>query len=178
MRQQIQKNFLNLLDNQDQILIPKKRKISLFLTILWHIIIQTIYKIYQTEFLSLNSTLVFQSIEMVIKFLRALYSEELVNYILEAIDEILSTSSSTARQVSYKISFLQEIQFVDDNLSAIKTIRMQNCFTNSSIKSLDLCEILSNRKLMIFCQFLLTMKNFEKQTTIYYVTIIMKIVRV
>ncbi|KII66804.1 hypothetical protein RF11_15273 [Thelohanellus kitauei] len=80
------------------------------------------------------------------KNFKTLYSGKLVNLILESIDENLLTSSTTAREISSKISLLQEIQLVADSWRAIKTTTIQNCFTNCGFRPLDISEILSNEE--------------------------------
>jgi hypothetical protein len=46
--------------------------------------------------------------------LKALYRAKLVNYILEAIQENLLASSSTAKEFSARIDLLQAVQFIAD----------------------------------------------------------------
>ena len=75
-----------------------------------------------------------------------MYRGKLVNYILESIDENLLTSSTTAKEISSKISLLQGIQFVADSWRAIKTTTIQNCFSVCGLKPLEIPEISSNEE--------------------------------
>jgi hypothetical protein len=64
----------------------------------------------QLEFLSPNSTYLVQPMDMgIIKNWKTLYRAKLVNYILEAIQENLLTSSSTAKKVNTRIDLLQAV---------------------------------------------------------------------
>jgi hypothetical protein len=51
----------------------------------------------------------------VIKNLNTLYCAKLVNFILEAIEGKLLTSSSTAKEVSARIDLLEAVQFIADS---------------------------------------------------------------
>jgi hypothetical protein len=67
----------------------------------------------QLEFLSPNTTSVVQPTDMrIINNLKNLYRTMLVNYILEAIQENLLTSSSTAKQANARIDLLHAVQFI------------------------------------------------------------------
>jgi hypothetical protein len=62
----------------------------------------------QLEFLSPNTTSLVQSMDMgTIKNLKTLYRTKLVNYIFEATEENLLTSSSTAKEVSARTDLSQ-----------------------------------------------------------------------
>ncbi|XP_035209659.1 uncharacterized protein LOC118184117, partial [Stegodyphus dumicola] len=82
----------------------------------------------------------------VIKNFKTLYRGKLVNYVLESIDENLLTTSTTAREISSKISLLQAIQFAADSWRAIKATTIQNCFTNCGFKRLEISKNLSNEE--------------------------------
>jgi hypothetical protein len=70
-------------------------------------------KNFQQKFLSPNTTSLVQTKDMgIIKNLEPSYHVELVNYILEAIQENLLTSSSTAKKVSARIELLKAVQFI------------------------------------------------------------------
>jgi hypothetical protein len=62
----------------------------------------------------------------------------LVNYILEAIQENLLTSSSTVKEVSTKIHSLQTAQFIADSWQRVSTKTIQNCFAFCGFKHLYL----------------------------------------
>jgi hypothetical protein len=70
----------------------------------------------------------------IITNLKALYCAQLVNYILEAIQENLLTSSSTAKEVSARIDLLQAIQFIADSWQRVSTKTIQNCFARCGFK--------------------------------------------
>jgi hypothetical protein len=69
----------------------------------------------QLEFLSSNTTSLVQPMDMGIIKMTTLYCAKLVNYILEATEENLLTSSSTAKEVSARIDLLQAVQFIADS---------------------------------------------------------------
>jgi hypothetical protein len=53
-----------------------------------------------------------------------------VNRILDATEENLLTSFSTAMEVSSKVNLLQAVQFVADSLREIGSKTIQNCFSH------------------------------------------------
>jgi hypothetical protein len=57
----------------------------------------------------------------------------LVNYILEAIEENLLTSS-TAKEVSARIDLLQAVQFITNSWGRVSTKTIQNCFAKCGFK--------------------------------------------
>jgi hypothetical protein len=64
----------------------------------------------------------------IIKNIKTLYLAKLVNYILEAIQENLLTSSSTAKEVSAWIDLVQALQFIADNWLRVSMKIIQDCF--------------------------------------------------
>ncbi|XP_035212025.1 tigger transposable element-derived protein 6-like [Stegodyphus dumicola] len=139
--------FRNWLTSWDRNLQHKKRKILLIVdNCAAHPHLDNLQNI-QLEFLPPNTTSLMQPMDMgVIKNFKTLYRGKLVNYILESIDENLLTTSTTAREISSKISLLQAIQFVADSWRAIKATTIQNCFTNCGFKPLEISENLSNEE--------------------------------
>jgi hypothetical protein len=65
--------------------------------------------------------------------MKTLYGAKLVNYLLETIQENL-TSSSTA-EVSARTDALQAVQFIADNWRRISTKTIGNCFAHRSFKT-------------------------------------------
>jgi hypothetical protein len=96
-------------------------------------------KKYQLEFLCLNTTSLVQPMDMeIIKNLKTLYCSKLVNYILEAIQENLLTSSSTDKEVSARIHPLQAVQFIADSWRRVSSKTIQNCLACCGFKHSDL----------------------------------------
>jgi hypothetical protein len=62
----------------------------------------------------------------------------LVNYILEAVEENLLTSSSTDKEVSARINLLQAVQFIADSWQRVSTKTIQNCFAHCNFKHSNL----------------------------------------
>jgi hypothetical protein len=75
---------------------------------------------------------------VIITNLKTLYCAKLVNYILEANEEHLLTSSSTAKEVSARIDLLQAVQFTADSWRRVSTKTVQNCFAYCDFKCSDL----------------------------------------
>jgi hypothetical protein len=76
----------------------------------------------QREFLFPNTTSLIQPINTgIIKNLKTLYHTKLVNYILEAIQENLLTSSPSAKKVSIRIDLLQTVQFIANSWQIVNT---------------------------------------------------------
>ncbi|KFM64333.1 Tigger transposable element-derived protein 4, partial [Stegodyphus mimosarum] len=93
----------------------------------------------QLEFLSPTTTALFQPMDMsIIKTFMTLYRERLVNYILEAIEESLLTSSSKASEVSAKVNIIQPVKFVADSWRKVSSETIQNCFSHCGFKHLVL----------------------------------------
>ncbi|XP_067126959.1 tigger transposable element-derived protein 6-like [Centruroides vittatus] len=89
------------------------------------------------EFLPINNTSLVQPMNMgIIKNLKILYHEKLVNYILEAIEENLLTSSMAKE--SARINLLQAVQFVADSWREISNKTIQHCFAQCGFKHPDL----------------------------------------
>jgi hypothetical protein len=74
----------------------------------------------------------------IIKNLKTFYHARLVNYVLEAIEESLLTSSSTATEVSAKVNILQAVTFLADSWQNISSETIQNCFSRCGFKHLVL----------------------------------------
>jgi hypothetical protein len=70
----------------------------------------------------------------IIKNLKILYHGRLVKHNLEAIEENLLTSFSTAKKVSSKVNLLQVVQFVADSWREIGSKTIQNCFSHCDLK--------------------------------------------
>jgi hypothetical protein len=62
----------------------------------------------------------------------------LVNYILEAVQENLLTSSSAAKGVSARIDVLQAVKLIADSWRRLSTKIIQNCFAHYCFKHSDL----------------------------------------
>ncbi|XP_035232701.1 tigger transposable element-derived protein 6-like [Stegodyphus dumicola] len=91
----------------------------------------------QLKFLPPRTTTSVQPMHMgIIKNLKTLYRARLVNYILEAIEEILLTSSSKANEVSAKVKILQVVTFVADSWRKVSSETIQNCFSHCGFKHL------------------------------------------
>jgi hypothetical protein len=88
----------------------------------------------QLEFLPLNTISLVQAMVMgIIKNLK-MFRGKLVNHILDAIEENLLTSFSTAKEVSSKVNLLQVVQFVADSWREIGSKTIQNCFSHCGLK--------------------------------------------
>jgi hypothetical protein len=70
--------------------------------------------------------------------MKTLYLANLINYIFEAIQENLLTSSSAAKEVSARIDLLQAVQFIADIWRRVSTETIQNCFAHYGFKHSDL----------------------------------------
>ncbi|XP_028677229.1 tigger transposable element-derived protein 4-like [Erpetoichthys calabaricus] len=93
----------------------------------------------QLEFLPPRTTALVQPMDMgIIKNLKIFYRARLVNYVLEATEENLLTSSSTATEVSAKVNVLQAVTFVADSWRKISSETIQNCFSHSGFRHLIL----------------------------------------
>jgi hypothetical protein len=87
----------------------------------------------QLEFLPVNTTSLVQAMGMVIIKNLKMYRGKLVNHILDAIEENLLTSFSTAKEVSSKVN-LQAVQSVADSWREIGSKTIQNCFSHWGLK--------------------------------------------
>jgi hypothetical protein len=86
------------------------------------------------EFLPVSTTSLVQAMDMgIIKNLKMLYRGKLVNHILDAIEETLLTSFSTAKEVSSKVNLLQAVQFVADSWRDISSKTIQNCLSHCGL---------------------------------------------
>jgi hypothetical protein len=74
----------------------------------------------------------------IIQNLKTFYRARLVNYVLEAIEESLLTSSSAATEVSVKVNILQAVTFLADCWQNISSDTIQNCFSHCGFKHLVL----------------------------------------
>jgi hypothetical protein len=93
----------------------------------------------QLEFLPPNTTSLVKSMDMgIITNLKTLYRTKLVNYILEATEENLLTSSSTAKEVSIRTDPLQAVQLTANSWQGVSTKTIQNCFAHCGFKHSDL----------------------------------------
>ena len=93
----------------------------------------------QLEFLPPRTTALVQPMDMgIIKNLKTFYRARLVNYVLEAIEEGLLTSSSTAREVCATVNILQAVTFVADSWRKMSSETIQNCFSHCGFKHLVL----------------------------------------
>jgi hypothetical protein len=63
-----------------------------------------------------------------------LYRGKLVNHVLDAIEENLLTSFSTAKEVSSKVNLLQAVQFFTNSWREIGSKTNQNCFSHCGLK--------------------------------------------
>jgi hypothetical protein len=63
-----------------------------------------------------------------------LYRRKLVNNILDAIEENLLISFSTAKEVNSKVNLLQAVQFVANSWREIGSKIIQNCFSHCGLK--------------------------------------------
>ena len=83
----------------------------------------------QLEFLPSNTTSLIQPMDQgIIKNLKTLYRKELVHMTLAYIEETILNPSSTAIDVSSKISILQAVSFVAKSWQAVKEATIINCF--------------------------------------------------
>ena len=86
----------------------------------------------QLEFLPPNTTSLIQPMDQgIIKNLKTLYRKELVHMTLAYTEENILNPSSTAIDVSSKISILQAVSFVAKNWRAVKEATTINCFSKA-----------------------------------------------
>jgi hypothetical protein len=91
-------------------------------------------KYIQVELLSPNTTFLVQPMDVgIIQNLKTLCHAKLVNYILEAIQEYLLTSSP-AKEASARIDILQAVQFIVDSWQKVNTKTIQNCSAHCGFK--------------------------------------------
>jgi hypothetical protein len=104
----------------------------------------------------------------------------LVNHILDAIEENLLTSFSTAKDVSSNVNLLQAVQFVADSWREISSKSIQNCFSHYGLKhsGLGMPETAKSEYEAISEENKLgTMKNLKVSTIMLNVTMKINIVR-
>ena len=80
----------------------------------------------------------------IIKNLKTLYRKELVHMTLAYIEENILNPSSTAIDVSSKISILQAVSFVVKSWWAVKEATITNCFRKAGFFTLSPCVIDEN----------------------------------
>jgi hypothetical protein len=88
----------------------------------------------QLEFLPVSTTSLVHAMDMVIIKNLKMYRGKLVNHILDAMEEDLLTSFSTAKEVSSKVNLVQAVQFVADSWREIGSKTNQNCFSHCGLK--------------------------------------------
>jgi hypothetical protein len=66
--------------------------------------------------------------------LKTLYHAKFINYIHEAIQENLQTSSSAANEVSARVDLLHAVQFITNSWRTVITKTIQNCFADCGFK--------------------------------------------
>ena len=99
----------------------------------------------QLEFLPPNTTSLIQPMDQgIIKNLKTLYRKELVHMTLAYIEENILNPSSTAIDVSSKISILQAVSFVAKSWQAVKEATIINCFSKAGFFTLSPCVIDEN----------------------------------
>ena len=99
----------------------------------------------QLEFLPPNTTSLIQPMDHgIIKNLKTLYRKELVRMILAYLEETILNPSSTAIDVSSKISILQAVSFVAKSWRAVKEAAIINCFRKAGFFILSPCVIDQN----------------------------------
>jgi hypothetical protein len=64
-----------------------------------------------------------------------MYRGKLVNHVLNAIEENLLTSFSTAKKVSSKFNLLQAVQFVANSWREIGSKTIQKCLSHCGLKN-------------------------------------------
>ena len=80
----------------------------------------------------------------IIKNLKTLYRKELVHMTLAHLEETILNLSSTAIDVSSKISILQAVSFVAKSWRAVKEATIINCFRKAGFFTLSPCVIDEN----------------------------------
>ena len=99
----------------------------------------------QLKFLPPNTTSLIQPMDQgIIKNLKTLYRKELVHVTLAYIEENILNPSSTAIDVSSKISILQAVSFVAKSWRAVKEATIINCFSKAGFFTLPPCVIDEN----------------------------------
>lgn len=129
--------FTEWLKDWDKELQPQSRKVLLLIdNCKPHPRLDCLNNI-QMEFLPPRTTALVQPMDMgIIKNLKTFYRTRLVNYVLEAIEDSLLTSSSTAIEISAKVNVLQAITFVADSWRKISNDTIRNCFSKCGFKHL------------------------------------------
>ena len=99
----------------------------------------------QLEFLPPNTTSLIQPIDQgIIKNLKTLYRKELVHMTLAYIEENILNPSSTAIDVSSKISILQAVSSVSKSGRAVKEATIIHCFSKAGFFTSSPCVIDEN----------------------------------
>lgn len=96
------------------------------------------------EFLPPNTTSLIQPLDMgIIKNLKVHYRAILVHNILQEIEDNTADVTTTAKDLSSKVSLLQAIQFVADSWRRVTSQTIINCFGRCGFKSQDFDNVLS-----------------------------------
>ena len=99
----------------------------------------------QLEFLPPITTSLIQPMDQgIIKNLKTLYCKELVHTTRACIEENILNPSSTAIDVSFKISIPQAVSFVAKSWRAVKEATIINCFRKADFFTLSPCVIDGN----------------------------------
>ena len=99
----------------------------------------------QLKILPPNTTSLIQPMDQgIIKNLKTLYHKELVHMTLAYREQNILSPSSTAIDVSSKISILQAVSFVAKSWRAVKEATIINCFRKASFFTLSPCVIDEN----------------------------------
>ena len=99
----------------------------------------------QLEFLPPNTNSLIQPMDQgIIKNLKTLYRNELVHVTLAYIEENFLNPSSSAIDVSSKISIIQAVSFAAKSWRAVKEATIINCFRKAGFFTLSPCVIDEN----------------------------------
>ena len=114
-----------------------KVNLKILLLVAAHPHVSTLKNI-QLEFLPPNTTSLIQPMDQgIIKSLKTLYRKELVHMTLAYIEENILNPSSTAIDVSSKISIPQAVSFVAKSWWAVKEATIINCFQKAGFFTLS-----------------------------------------
>ena len=93
------------------------------------------------EFLPANTTSLIQPMDQgVIKNLKTFYRKELVQMTIAAIEDNLASSSSTATDISSKVTLLDAIRFVAKSWRQVKANTIANCFRKGGFRDVTTSE--------------------------------------
>ena len=93
------------------------------------------------EFLPANTTSLIQPMDQgVIKNLKTFYRKELVQMTVAAIEDNLASSSSTATDISSKVTLLDAIRFVAKSWRQVKADTIANCFQKGGFRDVTTSE--------------------------------------